>query len=106
MLFKRQDSCHEITFWDLKLKITVKSGSPQKSNRRIEVYGDSVSAGEVSEAVEYTGKPDPEHNGQYSNSWYSYAWMTARRLDARFMILHREALHFWTVRVGFTHQIM
>ena len=36
----------------------------------------------MSEAVEYTGKPDPEHNGQYSNSWYSYAWMTARRLDA------------------------
>ena len=36
------------------------------------MYGDSVSAGEVSEAVEYTGKPDPEHNGQYSNSWYSY----------------------------------
>ena len=51
--------------------------------RRIEVYGDSVSAGEVSEAVDYTGKEDPEHNGEYSNSWYSYAWMTARRLNAQ-----------------------
>ena len=41
--------------------------------RRIKVYGDSVSAGEVSEAVDYTRKEDPEHNGEYSNSWYSYA---------------------------------
>ena len=28
--------------------------------RKIEVYGDSVSAGEVSEAVDYTGEEDPE----------------------------------------------
>ncbi len=27
--------------------------------RRIEVYGDSVSAGEVSEATAYAGKADP-----------------------------------------------
>lgn len=46
------------------------------------MYGDSVSAGEVSEAVGYTGKTDPEHNGEYSNSWYSYAWITARKLGA------------------------
>ena len=51
--------------------------------RRIEVYGDSVSAGEVSEALDYVGRPDPEHNGEYSNSWYSYSWMTARKLHAQ-----------------------
>lgn len=51
--------------------------------RRIEVYGDSVSAGEVSEAVDYCGQPDPVHNGEYSNSYYSYAWLTARKLGAR-----------------------
>ena len=51
--------------------------------RRIEVYGDSVSAGEVSEAVDYVAKSDPEHNGEYSNSWYSYAWIAARKLDAQ-----------------------
>lgn len=55
----------------------------EKPNRRIEVYGDSVSAGEVSEAVDYVGKEDPEHNGEYSNSWYSYIWMTARKLGAQ-----------------------
>lgn len=84
LLFKRQDSCHEVTF----LGFEIENGAevlelPPKPQRRIEVYGDSVSAGEVSEAVEYTGKPDPEHNGEYSNSWYSYAWMTARKLNAQ-----------------------
>lgn len=83
LLFKRQDSCHEATFLGFEIgddeKILDLSEKPW---RRIEVYGDSVSAGEVSEAVEYTGKPDPEHNGEYSNSWYSYAWMTARKLNA------------------------
>lgn len=83
LLFKRMDGCHECILEELSLS----EGScllpaPQKPNRRIEVYGDSVSAGEVSEAVEYTGKTDPPHNGEYSNSWYSYAWMTARLLDA------------------------
>ena len=84
LLFKRQDSCHEITFLGFEIEDNGEVlESPQKSNRRIEVYGDSVSAGEVSEAVEYTGKPDQEHNGQYSNSWYSYAWIAARKLDAQ-----------------------
>ena len=83
LLFKRQDSCHEAAF----LGFEIEDGAevldpPERPRRRIEVYGDSVSAGEVSEAVEYTGRPDPEHKGQYSNSWYSYAWLTARKLGA------------------------
>lgn len=84
MLFKRQDACHEASFLGFEIAEggEVKDLPPEPS-RRIEVYGDSVSAGEVSEAVSYTGKTDPEHNGEYSNSWYSYAWMTARRLGAR-----------------------
>lgn len=32
---------------------------PAKPIRKIEVYGDSVSAGEVSEAVDFAGKEDP-----------------------------------------------
>ena len=84
LLFKRQDACHEMVF----LGLEIGEGErllPARENpkRRMEVYGDSVSAGEVSEAVEYVGKPDPVHNGEYSNSWYSYAWMTARKLDAQ-----------------------
>lgn len=84
LLFKRQDSCHEVIF----LGFEIEDGSevlplPSKPERKIEVYGDSVSAGEVSEAMEYVGKADPEHSGEYSNSWYSYAWMTARKLGAQ-----------------------
>ena len=87
MIFKRQDACHEMAF----LGVELDEGEgllelPETSKpffRKIEVYGDSVSAGEVSEAVDFVGKPDPEHDGQYSNSWYSYAWMTARKLNAQ-----------------------
>lgn len=84
LFFKRQDSCHELVFLGMELDddAEVLAMKP-KPGRRIEVYGDSVSAGEVSEAVEYVGKTDPEHNGEYSNSWYSYAWMTARKLNAQ-----------------------
>ena len=84
MIFKRQDSCHELTFLGFELGQGAEiMDSDPLPERRMEVYGDSVSAGEVSEAVDYTGKEDPEHNGEYSNSWYSYAWMTARRLNAQ-----------------------
>ena len=49
----------------------------------MEFFGDSVSCGEVSEAVEYVGKPDPEHDGEYTNSCNSNASMTARKLKAQ-----------------------
>lgn len=84
LLFKRQDACHQLRFLGFELEDGARLlDPPEKPERKMEVYGDSVSAGEVSEAVDYVGKEDPEHNGEYSNSWYSYAWMTARRLNAQ-----------------------
>lgn len=84
LLFKRMDNCHTITLYgflfDKEAKILKAEDKP---NRKIEVYGDSVSAGEVSEATGYEGKADPQNQGEYSNSWYSYAWMTARKLNAQ-----------------------
>lgn len=51
---------------------------------KIEVYGDSVCAGEVSEAIDFVGKSDPEnHNSQYDNVWHSFVMQTARNLNAR-----------------------
>ena len=83
ILFKRQDACHEVTILGFEIEDGAKLlKPPARAKRRIEVYGDSVSAGEVSEAVNCTGQEDPKHDGQYSNSWYSYAWMTARKLKA------------------------
>ena len=87
-IFKRQDACHELTILGFEINCNTDDecelleASPLPP-RRIEVYGDSVSAGEVSEAVDYVAKVDPEHNGEYSNSWYSYAWIAARKLDAQ-----------------------
>lgn len=81
-IFKRMDSCHEIRLEKLELEGGKLLAPPERPELRMEVYGDSVSAGEVSEALNYVGRADPEHDGEYSNSWYSYAWMTARLLGA------------------------
>lgn len=83
MLFKRMDSCHVVAFLGFEIDGGARLNMPGPlPARRIEVFGDSVSCGEVSEALDFVGKPDPEHNGEWSNSWYSYAWMTARKLGA------------------------
>lgn len=83
-VFKRMDACHHLIFYGLILEqgAIVNKPSP-KPSRKIEFYGDSVTAGEVSEAVDYVNKSDPEHHGEYSNSWYSYATITARTLNAQ-----------------------
>lgn len=83
ILFKRQDSCHTFSLEGFLFPEGGFLVEPKPlSKRRIEVYGDSVSAGEVSEAIDYVGKEDPFHQGEYSNSWYSYPWITARKLDS------------------------
>lgn len=83
LLFKRMDSCHTVTFHGFTVDDGAKVTAPEaKPKRRIEVFGDSVSCGEVSEALDYIGKEDPEHDGEYSNSWYSYSWILARKLHA------------------------
>lgn len=54
-----------------------------KPKKRIEFYGDSVTAGEVVDADGYEGMPDPEsNNGQWDNSWHSYAMRIGRMLPA------------------------
>lgn len=55
---------------------------PLRPERRIEVYGDSITAGEVSEAYGFEGKQDPEETAHLSNAWYSYANILARILEA------------------------
>lgn len=91
LLFKRQDACHAYHLYGF----IVDAGAellelPPRPARRMEVYGDSVSAGEVSEAEFACAQPDPEgHNGRYSNSYLSYAWQAARRMNAE---LHDNAI--------------
>ena len=86
IFFKRQDSADYVTIHGFELEdgAELATNEAEKNKRlKLEVYGDSVSCGEVSEAVDYVGKADPVHNGEFSNSWYSYAWMTARKLNAK-----------------------
>ena len=86
IFFKRQDSADYVTIHGFELEDgaeLVTNEAEKNKKLKIEVYGDSVSCGEVSEAVDYVGKADPVHNGEFSNSWYSYAWMTARKLNAK-----------------------
>lgn len=84
-LFKLMDGCHYYRFLKLWIDVNARlEKAAEYTDRRIEVYGDSVSAGEVSEAVDRVGMPDPEnHNGRFSNSFYSYSWMLGRKLNAR-----------------------
>lgn len=85
ILFKRQDATHYYEF--LGFEITGDAEilpPPERPARKIEVYGDSVSAGAVCEAIEFTGKTDPDnHDGSYDNSWHSYITITARNLGAQ-----------------------
>ena len=84
LLFKRQDCCHAYRLGGLIVDAEAQLlPLPARPARRMEVYGDSVSAGEVSEAEFACGQPDPEgHNGLYSNSYLSYSWQAARLLGA------------------------
>lgn len=55
-----------------------------KYDLNIEVYGDSVSAGEVVEALYYEGQCDPaDHLNKFDNPYYAYPFMLGRMLNAR-----------------------
>lgn len=84
LLFKRQDCCHAYTLHGFIVDADAALHPlPERPARRMEVYGDSVSAGEVSEAEFACGQSDPEgHNGLYSNGYWSYSWQAARLLNA------------------------
>lgn len=84
IIYKRMDACHYYGFCGLDLPDESEILElPDLPKRKIEFFGDSISCGEISEAVECEGKDDPEnHNGHYTDSWYSYSWQTARRLNA------------------------
>lgn len=82
LIFKRQDSCHKVMFDCLETDGELLP-PPERPLRRIEFYGDSVSAGEVTERDDHAGQLDPpEHNARWNNVWHSYAWQCARLLHA------------------------
>lgn len=84
ILFKRQAAAHYFRFISLETDGEVLPAN-EKYDLKLEYYGDSVSAGEVTEALYYDGHCDPENHGSiYDNSYFSYTWILARRLNAQF----------------------
>ncbi len=83
-LFKRQDATHYFDFFGFEMEDTAEALPPLPlPDRRIECYGDSVSAGAVCEAVENVGQLDPDNTeGVYDNAYHSYSMITARNLGA------------------------
>lgn len=82
-IYKMHAGNHILTFKDFDLDGELLD-PPEKPKLKLEVFGDSVCAGEVTMAVDYVGKSDPEnHDSIYDNSYYSFVMMTARMLNAQ-----------------------
>lgn len=88
ILFKRQDGCHEFTFYGFIISKDSQIINPYKKYRRcMEFYGDSAAVGELVEDTDYACSPEINHKGEYSNAWYSYASVTARNLKTQVSII-------------------
>ena len=61
MLFKRMDSCHTVQFHGFYLN-------------------------EGARVLTLPPLPDPQHDGELSNSYYSYSWILARKLEAHIIL--------------------
>ena len=83
-LVKTLASHNYVGFVGIVVDKDAKVRSPHHSyDYRLEVYGDSVSAGEVVEAIYYEGQCDPaDHRNSYDNAYFSYPMMLARKLNA------------------------
>lgn len=86
-IFKRQDegnNRYDMISIELDDNAQLLPPSATKPSRRMEFYGDSVTCGERCEALCYEGQADPDEDlSGYSNSWYSYASITSRNLNAQ-----------------------
>lgn len=81
-LYKRMEG-HYFTLRSIELEGELLEPSALPS-KRIEVYGDSVSAGSVVDALDYVAKPDPEgHDGKYDNALHAYPQLIAKMLPAQ-----------------------
>lgn len=86
-VFKRQAAAHYIRFCGVEAEDGARVSKPEKNyTLNIEVYGDSVSAGELCEAVYYEGccdYPEFKSAGIYDNSYFAYPFILGRKLNAR-----------------------
>lgn len=86
VIYKRQDGQHycRIEGFLVGDDAAIAAIPDEPQQRRIEIFGDSVSCGERNEASLYVGKADPEADlSSYSDSWRSYGAIAARALHAQ-----------------------
>lgn len=82
-LLKRLAAANYVEFVGLIVDENAQVRNPEhKYDMKLEVYGDSVSAGEVTEALFYEGHCDPPHHSQFDNAHFSYSMALARKLNA------------------------
>ena len=103
-LFKRQDATHYFDFYGFETDGDAELlPALPLPDRRIECYGDSVSAGAVCEAVENVASLDPENNeGVYDNAYHSYSMITARNLGAQIHNIAQGGIAIFD-RTGYYH---
>ena len=83
VLFKRMAAAYYAEFSGIVVDEGAEVRNPEhKYDYKLEVYGDSVSAGEVTEAIFYEGQCDPPHHSQYDNSHFGYPAILSRKLNA------------------------
>ncbi len=83
VLFKRMAAAYYAEFAGIVVDEGAELRNPErKYDYKLEVYGDSVSAGEVTEAIFYEGQCDPPHHSQYDNSHFGYPAILSRKLNA------------------------
>ena len=83
-IYKRMSANHSYVIKSMDTDGELLSYEPHY-RMKLEFYGDSVSAGESTEADAFTGRCDPPNNaGIYDNSYHSYTWQCARLLNAEF----------------------
>jgi hypothetical protein len=88
IIFKRQAAANYFRFMGAYLDDEAELIKPEsKYDLKLEVFGDSVSAGEMTEALYHEAHTDPQFTGAlpygyYDNAWFSYPLMAARMLNA------------------------
>lgn len=86
IVFKRQGAANYLRFGGIEIDGDGVVKLPEKQYAiNIEVFGDSVSAGEITEAIYNEAAVDNEshRNGIHDNSWFSYPMLLSRMLNAK-----------------------
>ena len=87
VIFKRQAAAHYFRFCGIETDENAVLSLPAKEySLNIEVFGDSVSAGELTEGIYHEASTDPVSQkgyGYWDNSWFSYPLILSRMIKAR-----------------------